>query len=86
MGSGSQPACTGRIHLIRNPSGRPVARVWSRLIPLPAVVREAEPYQLECLSPAGQGGPGSSGFRLQAGSDAEGLLQGNRKEAQFLLC
>lgn len=50
-------ACTGRILLIRNPSGRPVARVWSRLISLPAVVREAEPYQLGVPQPSRAGRP-----------------------------
>ena len=53
--------------------------------PHPAAGREAEPYRLGCLSLAGQGGPGSSGFRLRAGSVAAGLLQGDRKEIQFLL-
>lgn len=50
---------------------RPVAGVWSKLIPLPAVGRGARSYRLSCLSPAGQRGPGSSGFRLQAGSVVE---------------
>lgn len=59
-----------RTHLNRSPGVRPVAQVRSRLIPHPAAEREAEPYRLVCLSPAGQGGPGSSGFRLRAGSGA----------------
>lgn len=34
---------------------------------------------------AGQRGPGSSGFRLRAGSAAAGLLQGSSRETQCLL-
>lgn len=68
----SLPAQAGT-HLLTSPGVRPAAGDRSRLIPHPAAVREAEePYRLACLSPAGQGGPGSSGFRRGASAGGTG--------------